>query len=546
MMSSLLHNLLLYVGIDNDYDDVYSKTIRKLQTEEDESSSSSTTNTLTQTEIIQSTCLVYGSIFAVLFVLFLIVRPLYPAVYNVKKSYPRLQKLHRAIDEGENNEINVVNENEYHDEDNDDDTQPPPTSNNSNVANESYGPISWMYKIFDVEYTDICDQCGVDAVTTIRLLEYGIKLSMVGVFNSAFLVPVYALMGNVVSSSGISDPVVGVSLSNLEQGSNATIATTLAAYIFFGSAMYLIAIDIEWFTSHRHKFLSKKLVPNYSIFLSGLPRDMQSNRALKEYFNNCFSSSSSNNDNGGGAGIVANVNVALDIPKLQTKVDKRNTLLPKLEHAINVSTIKGTTPMHKTKKMFGTKVESVPTYSAELEELNGEISSDIDKIEALQLERDEDDGVRALRGEIANSNDVETGGEGMEEEGENDLKSPRVQALPENDEDDDESGQQQLLQEESKRSKSAKFKRTASSMSESVKHGASIVKSIIVIDKPDGDTRNAAFVSFTNLASANLARQAVHNHGAWEMVPYAAPRPDLVNWKNVGKANMSKQSKYFL
>ena len=65
MMSSLLHNLLLYVvGIDNDADDAYSKTIRKLQTEEDESSSS--TNTLTQTEIIQSTCLVYGSIFAVL------------------------------------------------------------------------------------------------------------------------------------------------------------------------------------------------------------------------------------------------------------------------------------------------------------------------------------------------------------------------------------------------------------------------------------------------------------------------------------------------
>ena len=229
-------------------------------------------------------------------------------------------------------------------------------------------------------------------------------------------------------------------------------------------------------------------------------------------------------------------------------MDKRNTILPKLEHAINVSTVKGTTPMHKTKKMCGTKVESVPTYSAELEELNGEISSDIDKIEALQLERDEDDGVRALRGEIANSNDVETGGEGMEEEGENDLKSPRVQALPENDDDDDESGQHQLLllQEESKGSKSAKFKRTASSMSESVKHGATIVKSIIMNDKPDGDTRNAAFVSFTNLASANLARQAVHNHGAWEMVPFAAPRPDLVNWKNVGKANMSKQSKYFL
>ena len=123
-MSSLLHNLLLYVGIDNDYDDVYSKTIRELQTEEDESSSSSTTNTLTQTEIIQSTCLVYGSIFAVLFVLFLIVRPLYPTVYNVKKSYPRLQKLHRAVaddeDENEVEDAGFDEEEEYEDDDEDD------------------------------------------------------------------------------------------------------------------------------------------------------------------------------------------------------------------------------------------------------------------------------------------------------------------------------------------------------------------------------------------------------------------------------------------
>ena len=41
-----------------------------------------------------------------------------------------------------------------------------------------------MYKILDINDTDICEECGVDALTTIRLLDLGVKLSFVGVINS--------------------------------------------------------------------------------------------------------------------------------------------------------------------------------------------------------------------------------------------------------------------------------------------------------------------------------------------------------------------------
>ena len=183
----------------------------------------SDTNSLTQTQIIRDTCIIYGSIFAFLFILFLILRPYYPTVYNIKKCYPKLQLLHRdaaAADESksdndkhgvereetenndEHHQIAAVDENEYHTVDNDGsmhstnyitpsstlpDASPAlsqSTSKNNIIANNTYGPISWMYKILDINDTDICEECGVDALTTIRLLDLGVKLSFVGVINS--------------------------------------------------------------------------------------------------------------------------------------------------------------------------------------------------------------------------------------------------------------------------------------------------------------------------------------------------------------------------
>ena len=175
------------------------QTINRLL-QQDEDNSNNTTDddnnsNITQTEMIRNACILYGSVFIALFILFIIVRPCYPKIYNIKKSYPKLQTLHREEKEsGEDREGGErIDENEYHTVDNDntlpninDDIASSPNNNNSTeaVCNNSYGPISWIYKIYDASYDDICDQCGVDAVTTIRLLEMGVKLSLVGVFNS--------------------------------------------------------------------------------------------------------------------------------------------------------------------------------------------------------------------------------------------------------------------------------------------------------------------------------------------------------------------------
>jgi len=291
---------------------------------------------------------------------------------------------------------------------------------------------------------------------------------------------------------------------------------------------------------------------NYSIYVSGLPDGMKSNGILKDYFNNCFSSSyfahhhhgsgANSNVNGGDdevTNVVASANVALNIPNLQKEVDKRTALISKLEHAINIEQVKGITPTHKANGIRGSvigaqTVDSVPTYTEELQELNNDIGSRIDnimkRVKARDMEGGEGDG------EAIAEADVEAGDVGTTRGGDvmtttTDAHTA-VQALPPEEEEEDKSAD------------TPKYKRAASRLSDTVKVGTSVVKSIIFNDKEDGDARNAAFVSFNNLTSANLARQAVHNQRAWSVVAHKAPLPELVNWKNVGKSNISKQGTY--
>lgn len=438
-------------------------------------------STTTQTETLRTTCEIYVSIFAGLFLIFLLVRPKYPRFYNIKKSYANLS---------------------------------------TPIAQESYGHVLWIWKVFtQFSYEMIADQCGMDAVTTIRLLEFGVKLSAVGIFNSIYLMPIYSSMGNMTSATSLTsdynnitqayDPVVAVSLSNLPQGSNAAYATTFSAYIFFGFCMYFIAKDFQWFTSLRHDFLSKERVQNYTIYLSGLPKELQSNAALRDYFSHCFS----HNEN-----IVADVALALKIPNLEKKSQKRDKILPKLEHAINVKEVKGETPFHKTKLYGGEKVESIPTWTKELEDLNLEIGEEIDRIELLQATR------------VAGSNEI------MKEE------SSEAEA------DDVEVGISvaetttplQSTKSSVVSSVSGTMKSATGAVAGGVKSSISMAKSMLAKNE-DGMTRSAAFISFTEILYANLARQALHNKRAWKMVPSEPPLPELVNWKNVGQPASSRQ-----
>ena len=303
------------------------------------------------------------------------------------------------------------------------------------VANDSFGSISWVWKVFNITDDDMREQCGMDALAAIRVMQTGVKLSLVGVFNSIFLFPIYSMFGN---GSQPDDLIYSLSLSDMGRNNSGVYATIVAAYFLFGAAMYFIVLDLKWFTAHRHAFLSKKSAQNLSVYLSGLPPEMQTNKAVSRFFQKSFSCDA-----------VAEAHVALITPQLDKKVAERDALIPKLEHGINVVNVKHTQPSHKTKKIGGEKVESVPFWSQEIKDLNGEIELRRHSIESVRL--------------------------GMED------SSIGVDI-------------------------------------DNVKNDS----------KEDGAPRSAAFVTFFDLTSANLARQRIQYPKPWAVVPIEPPAPDCV------------------
>ena len=496
--------------------------------------SSTTSSTLTDTEIIHNTCSVYLSIFAVLFITFLIVRQRYPHIYNIKKFYSA--KLFH------NNDTNNLGD---------------------NIAENEFGKFNWTYKLFtSISDTDIRDQCGMDAVTTIRLLEYGVKLSLVGIFNSFFLLPIYKLCGDMVENY---DPVKEVSLSNLGQGSDATLSTTLAAYIFFGAAMYLMRVDFDWFLIHRYNYLSNmKNVQNYSVFLSNLPIEMQTNESIMEYFQTCFlynnqhNISKNNNDDDDAGGVA--VHIALSIPKLEKEIGKRTELLPKLEHAINIQNIKGETPMHKQKTNVlslptilygGKKVDSISTYSKELEEFNADIFQRQKDIRAMYNNQRRKHALSAgdpsshrLRSSSLyyscvsssmNDSDAEMG---QVEEDEQLLATAEASETVRRETADSIGNGKDDLEQTKKKGHDHNHDNnidtddnptttTSDVLSKSFQTVVSSVKSIISGGE-DGSPRNAAFITFANLTSANIARQTVHQLDPVSCIPVEPPKPEFV------------------
>jgi len=369
-----------------------------------------------------------------------------------------------------------------------------------------------MWSVFVVQYDDIAQE--------------GVKISLVAVLNSFYLLPIYKYMGNVVEG----DPAKEFSLSNLQQSHPALLATTFAAYIFFLATMHFIDKDFEWLTEHRHEFLAKKRVQNYSIFLSCLPKEMQSDTAIKEYFRNCFSHNA-----------VVDGDVALSIPKLEALVARRNALISKFEHVINVRFVKGEEPMHKTKMCGGEQVESIPVYQEELEELNKEISETIDQIvaekEARRMHDDEEaeigmsakpaasvgagateaDASSTEFGSVAVAGKSGTGSvAGVSVMTEEPLMEESALATVDEDESDKSSG-----------------------LNVGASAALSGLRSLVITE--EGSPRSAAFVTFADLVSANMALQSIHNHEPWDMVAENAPRPDLVNWSNIGITNHTKQ-----
>lgn len=92
-------------------------------------------------DTLRNTIRVYGGIFLVVFLIFCKLRRIYKKAYNVRSWAEDLQ---------------------------------------CDLAQNQFGFFSWMWHLYAVSEEDILEQCGMDALCFIRILEFGFKFSFMG------------------------------------------------------------------------------------------------------------------------------------------------------------------------------------------------------------------------------------------------------------------------------------------------------------------------------------------------------------------------------
>ena len=273
------------------------------------------------------------------------------------------------------------------------------------LAEDQFQFFSWMWEVYMVTEDEIMEECGMDAVCFIRLIQMGYRLryecihleqslllvshfpysqnvlfvrlyanvSIVSLFNMIWVLPVYFTAEESDETSSTTDVVVRTTVANVPPGSPRLYATVLAAYIMFGYAMYLIMEEFDWYIETRHKFLRKPLARHFTVFVRNVPPDYRSNQKLADFFRNCFSEDA-----------VLEARLAIHAPSLGRIVAQRQLTVANLEHALAIFKIEGLRPrLNDNLMLLGETTDSIDYYTAQLEEQNRAVARRIEALEHI-------------------------------------------------------------------------------------------------------------------------------------------------------------------
>ena len=334
-------------GINNNGIDLFSD-----MTLDDNSTDYNSTNTTTgnstavsvtsESEILRATFSTYGSAMLVILLVFCWARQRYPRVFNLR---------------------NWVEDRK------------------TDLADNQYGFFSWLWQLYLIPDERMMMECGMDSVCFVRICSMGLKLCLVGMFCGTFLMPVYATAPWVEETKNVTDSIVELTTAHVGPGSPRLVATALAAYVFFGFAMWLILTELEdWFIPMRHKFLMRAQPRNYAVFVRNIPIEYQSNRGLEHFFSRCLGVDASDIE----------AHIGLTTKHRKNAVGDREETLHKLEHALAEKEILGITPTHKVQRGLvpgvsvpglGDKVDSITFFARELAEENQDVAGRIERLE---------------------------------------------------------------------------------------------------------------------------------------------------------------------
>lgn len=387
------------------------------------------------------------------------------------------------------------------------------------LARDQFGWFSWIWKVYSFSEDELLREIGLDALCFLRLVNMGFRLSCVGVFNSLWLMPLYA-----TTLDEITD-VRNFSVNALEPDSNRFIGPVLASYIFFGYCYCTIVKEWKWFVRVRHAWLSQFRPPNFTILVRNIPEDLRSDLALYEHFGKLY-----------GRERVQEAHCCLFLSDLEGMVKKRKNCVANLEHAMAFLELKGTRPKHfpliakdsaRRLKRQESSVDSIDYYQQELDELNEKIADHIDAVE-VKCATENTRKFQTFNNTSRNSDSSAHSGEGDSESTGRDESSRDLLLSIE--------GREALYavanQTRQATVKTAKkrFRQAKKTISTALELANNILSGV-----KDGTPDDAGFVTFNSLVAMHGALQMKQHPQFFALEAEIAPEPFDIFWDNVGK-----------
>ena len=308
--------------------------VRRLDEEETTDKNNTTANG--SSSIILNTLRVYGTFYAVVIILFEILRRRFPRLYSIRSWIPEQE---------------------------------------CQLAKEKYpGLFSWFWLVFKVSDEQIFDQCGMDALCFIRAMRFCRHLSILGTLNALWLLPVYKTAKSAPETANVTDGFDTFTIANLPHASVRFSATVLAAYIMFLSTMYLLSKEFKWYTKWRHKFLRRRVPRNYTVYVFGIPKEYRASHKLAEYFRDCSSDAA-----------VLEAHVTMETPHLEKLQLEREKAIQRLEHIHGLKKRRGKRRSSRTGLAWiSPEIDDVvQTLEQRVRELNTEIPRRIQEVQAV-------------------------------------------------------------------------------------------------------------------------------------------------------------------
>jgi len=282
-------------------------------------------------KVLRNTFMVYGSILCLLFLFFCWVRRRFPKPYTLRNWVKDIK---------------------------------------TPLAESQHGFFSWIWRQQVPTEDEIMEECGMDALCFLRVLRCGYKVSVLGMINAIWLMPLYATADTSEETALITDNIIEVTISHVPAESKRLIGTAFAAYMLFGYTMYLIYKEFDWFIEQRQKFLKRPLARNYAVYVQGIPLYYRNDAALKHFFGQCYSHET-----------IVESTIRVNTPNLAKAISSRDTVVANLEHSIAFEDIKGVAPTHRESMIGGVQVDSIQAYAEELNELNKDVQDRITAID---------------------------------------------------------------------------------------------------------------------------------------------------------------------